>query len=152
MNDIHTADVLTDPNGYYRFSWAAPTDQCGTSPNTDFDGIASFSRGFGDKGFKRKTAGECCKACLDNTKCNTWVFCGEPLCFAPDIWNHSFGECWLKGSPGSPVVQPLVNMRGEYTEKYRRRHPTAPKFVQWTAGIVRTARHVNGTWSTRAGW
>ena len=28
--------------------------------------------------------------------CNSWVFCPLPECWSPDIWNHTFGECWLK--------------------------------------------------------
>eukprot|EP00967_Tisochrysis_lutea_P112015 scaffold176564_cov29-Tisochrysis_lutea.AAC.1 len=44
-------------------------------------------------------------------------------------------------------------MRGSYTAKYHKRHPTAPERVQWTAGVVRWNGPVgNGTWSSRAGW
>ena len=67
--------------------------------------------------------------------------------------NHSFGECWLKQS-AEPAV-PMVNMRGGYTPRYRKRHPTAPLMVQWTSGVVklRAGRRVtNGTWSSRAPW
>jgi hypothetical protein len=72
---------------------------------------------------------------------------------SPCLWrrNHSFGECWLKLSP-DPTA-PLVNMRGAYTARYRRRHPTAPRRVQWTGGVVKWKILVgNGTWSGRAGW
>jgi len=194
----HSA-IVSDPLGYYNFRWeesgaehavpavAPPTaDQCGTMPHTDFDGTASFSWGYGPKGLKAQTAGDCCKKCQVHAQCNTWSWCGEPLCFAPDIWcvicnprpggavgpcrptqarrlscsspqtgpwlrNHSFGECWLKRSPDP--TSPLVNMRGAYTDKYRTRHPSAPRRVQWTAGVVKwRGRVTNGTWSGRAGW
>lgn len=160
------AAVLTDPLGYYSFRWephgqrhpdgvpaVAPSrdDQCGIMPFTDFDGTGLVAWGYGPDGLKAASAAECCDKCRANKRCNVFSWCGEPLCFAPDIWNHSFGECWLKTTPDPNT--PLVNMRGSYTAKYHKRHPTAPERVQWTAGVVRWNGPVgNGTWSSRAGW
>ncbi|KOO53693.1 hypothetical protein Ctob_016395 [Chrysochromulina tobinii] len=36
--------------------------------------------------------------------CNIWVFCPTlledgGLCWSNDVWNHSYGECWLKNQP-----------------------------------------------------
>jgi len=64
----------------------------------------------------------CCQACLEHTKkpgqagdCNSWVFCPEEVCWSPDIWNHTFGECWLKVQQdvNNPQVLPaqLVRVR-----------------------------------------
>ena len=87
---------------YYEANWTSASDTCGTEAHADYDGTASFSWGYGPKGLKAQTAGECCDHCRKNAKCNTWVWCGEPFCFAPDVWNHSFGECWLKANPIRP--------------------------------------------------
>ena len=141
-----------DPLGYYRYTWHAPTDVCGTEPHADYDGKRAFTWG---PRFRKQTAAECCAACVDHRQCNSWVFCPEPLCYSPDIWNHSFGECWLKQlvDPSAPPV----NMRGEYTNRYRSRrgHGHAPPRVQWVSGTVklsRGSRRTNGTWSSRAVW
>ena len=144
---------------YYEANWTSPSDTCGTEAHADYDGTASCSWGYGPKGLKARTAGECCDHCRKNAKCNTWVWCGEPFCFAPDVWNHTFGECWLKANP-DPTM-PKVNMRGRYTPFYRSRHKNkdvaynAPLFVQWTSGVIRLkegTRPRNGTWSGRSVW
>ncbi len=74
------------------------------------------------------------------------------MCFEPDAHNHTRGDCWLKFSevPQSPEV----NMRANYSEEFRRRHPSAPEQVGWTAGAVlpRGIALENGTWSPRAAW
>jgi hypothetical protein len=45
-------------------------------------------------------------------------------------------------------------MRGEYSDLYRKTHPTAPEMVAWTAGsVVEEGVEVgNGTWSSRSHW
>jgi hypothetical protein len=47
----------------------------------------------------QETAAECCEACKRHTAlkeqpgdCNSWVWCPEPLCWSPDIWNHTHKE------------------------------------------------------------
>ena len=82
----HAGEENLDPLGYYAFVWEAPTDECGTDPHADYDGIDSFTWGYGPKGFKKDSAAACCDACREHGQCNTWVWCGEPLCFAPDVW------------------------------------------------------------------
>jgi hypothetical protein len=53
-----------------------------------------------------------------------------------------------------PVAQ--VNMKGDYTAAYLKRHPGAPPAVQWQAGVVvqkGATRQVNtAVWSSRANW
>lgn len=95
------AAVLTDPLGYYSFRWephgqrhpdgvpaVAPSrdDQCGIMPFTDFDGTGLVAWGYGPDGLKAASAAECCDKCRANKRCNVFSWCGEPLCFAPDIW------------------------------------------------------------------
>jgi len=125
---------------------------------TDFDGYA-VKWGIGHNA---TTAEDCAAKCLAFQPvapswypCNTFVFCGtEPTCFAPAAHTFTFGQCWLKHQD-DPLV-PQINMQGVYDEAYKRRHPEAPAFVQWTSGVVvrkELAGQVgNGTASARAGW
>ena len=61
-------------------------------------------------------------------------------------------RCWLKHQ--DDPTNPQVNMKGKYTPDYHKRHPTAPEYVDWTAGVVvkKGAKVTNGTWSPRATW
>ena len=181
-----------DPLGYYRFSWAPPTDACGTEMHADYDGVRAHT--WGSK-FRKRSAAECCAACDAHPRCHSWTYCPEPVCFAPDVWNHTFGECarpratnpfllsilsdprasishatlipppapnphfptgWLKEQ--RDASRPAVNMRGEYTAKYRARHGHhhAPPRVAWVSGVpvskLRGRPMTNGTWSGRAVW
>ena len=56
---------------------------------------------------KVSSAQECCDRCKAQVRgarekgegaraCKSWVFCPLPECWAPDIWNHTLGECWLR--------------------------------------------------------
>eukprot|EP00962_Isochrysis_galbana_P012315 scaffold3474_cov111-Isochrysis_galbana.AAC.2 len=105
-----------------------PTDQCGVMVHTDLDGTASFSWGYGPQGLKAQTAGECCEKCRQHHKCNTFSWCGQPLCFAPDIWcakrqgsrqlpaippsdeisSFCFGRAHPAACPLPPAQEPLV--------------------------------------------
>lgn len=90
------------------------------------------------------SAGECCEACKAHARehadepperrCNSWVFCPEPACWAPDIWNHTLGECWLKVQEDPD--RPKVNFRGAYPPEFRAHHSTAPTHVAWQAGVI----------------
>ena len=62
------------------------------------------------------------------------------------------GQCWLKHQ--EDPNNPQVNMRGDYSEAYLKRHTDAPKSVQWSAGVVvRKGSKVDlSTWSSRANW
>ena len=141
-----------DPLGYYRFSWRAPGDSCGTEMHADYDGTRAWNWGL-DKSQHVSSAAACCAKCRAHARCNSWVFCPEPVCFAPDAHKHTFGECWLKDQRRPEA--PSVNMRGSYTAKYRARHGHhhAPAQVHWISGAIRLTRPAtNGTWSGRAVW
>ena len=83
---------------------------------------------------------ECCEACHAHKQkggkkpCTHWVFCPEPTCWSPDVWNHTQGECWLKWHDNTQQA-PKVNAKGAYTAGYRAEHTTAPGAVQWVSGI-----------------
>lgn len=103
---------------------------------------------------KTADAGECCARCMAHAKkhrhhrhppragdssggekpCNSWVFCPEEVCWSPDIWNHTMGECWLKVQ--EDPSNPKVNFRGGYPAEFRQHHRTAPQHVAWQAGVI----------------
>lgn len=146
------AGETIDPLGYYRYAWRPPTDACGTEYHADYDGKGVFNWGL-DKKEHVADAAACCAKCMKHSKCNSWVFCPDEVCFAPDAHRHTRGECWLKDQ--RDPASPSVNMRGAYTAKYRARHGHhhAPPMVQWIAGAIRLTRPAtNGTWSGRAVW
>mmetsp|Transcript_4468 Transcript_4468/g.6034 ORF Transcript_4468/g.6034 Transcript_4468/m.6034 type:complete len:232 (-) Transcript_4468:87-782(-) len=130
--------------------------ECHMFENTDFDGYAVI---WGSQNLK-ESAAECCQSCKDYVPvppsyypCNIWVWCGHgDGCFAPAAGEFKYGQCWLKyqDSPENPQV----NMKGDYSPQYRASHHTAPRAVQWTAGVVvGTGIQVsNGTWSSRSHW
>ena len=70
--------------------------------------------------------------------------------------NPHFPTGWLKEQ--RDASRPAVNMRGEYTAKYRARHGHhhAPPRVAWVSGVpvskLRGRPMTNGTWSGRAVW
>ena len=148
-----TSSATVDPLGYYWYSWSPPTDACGTELHADYDGIRAHTWG---STFRKESAAECCAACVAHRRCNSWVYCPAPVCFSPDVWNHTKGECWLK-EQREPTV-PAVNMRGQYTPKYRARHGHhhAPLHVAWVSGVPGSKlggrAMTNGTWSGRAVW
>lgn len=141
-----------DPLGYYRYKWSSPTDECGTELHADYDGTRAWNWGL-DKRQHVADAAACCAKCKAHARCNSWVFCPDPVCYAPDAHKHTQGECWMKDQRDS--ASPSVNMRGKYTAKYRARagHHHAPAMVQWISGTIRRTRvATNGTWSGRAVW
>ncbi|KAG8459011.1 hypothetical protein KFE25_006556 [Diacronema lutheri] len=138
----------------------ATAHACVHHAHAGFDGSA-FTWGMS---FKTATAQECCEACQAHASicsapgshgarfwrarlsgalgrcgkqgvgCNVFVHCPTPLCWANDIHNHTFGECWLKrqldpARPRSPAL-------GAYPPPYRRKHRTAPERVQWQSGAL----------------
>ena len=70
-------------------------------------------------------------------------------CFPPGSMT---GQCWLKHQ--DDPNRPQVNMRGNYSAAYLKRHPGAPPAVQWQAGaVVRKGTAVDtSVWSSRANW
>lgn len=115
---------------------------------------------WGDK-HRTSTLEACGKRCMDwspkppaNFACNVFVFCPLTKCFAPAALppGSMTGQCWLKHQPDPN--NPQVNMRGNYSAAYLKRHPGAPPHVQWQAGVVvRKGSKVDlSTWSARANW
>jgi len=120
--------------------------RCHAEASLDLDGPAVAW------GISHRTAdaAECCARCISHAEersrqrdrggdgghgaCNSWVFCPEEVCWSPDIWNHTKGECWLKVQQDPRA--PKVNFRGGYPADFRRHHSTAPPHVAWQAGVI----------------
>lgn len=83
-----------------------------------------------------------------------FVFCPLPKCFAPAALppGSMAGQCWLKHQ--EDPNNPQVNMKGNYSALYLKRHVGAPPSVQWQAGVVVRKRTTVDTtaWSSRANW
>ena len=63
--------------------------------------------------------------------------CAEMACLRPaahSVWNHTYGECWLKNQPRPE--RPEAGAYGDYPDGYRKKHRTAPKTVQWMSGSL----------------
>ena len=110
---------------------------------------------------RTKTIEECAQRCLEwkpqppsMYACNIFVFCPLEKCYAPAALppGTMTGQCWLKHQ--EDPVHPQVNMRGDYSAAYIKRHPGAPPSVQWQAGaVVRKGTAVDtSVWSSRANW
>ena len=123
----------------------------------DFDGYAVM---WGDK-HRTRTLEECGRKCVEfvpqppaNFPCNVFVFCPLSKCYAPAALppGSMTGQCWLKHQ--DDPNRPQVNMRGNYSAAYLKRHPGAPPAVQWQAGaVVRKGTAVDtSVWSSRANW
>ena len=97
--------------------------------------------------FKGSTTEEKCSKSMGSNegdkaqlgKCNTWVFCPTPeaeggLCWSNDVWNHTYGECWLKHQP--KPERPYAGAYLDYPVRYRQKHHTAPPMVQWMSGVL----------------
>ena len=81
------AGEAIDPLGYYRYRWQQPTDTCGTELHADYDGTRAWNWGL-DRSQHVDTAAACCAKCRAHGRCNSWVFCPEPVCYAPDAHRH----------------------------------------------------------------
>lgn len=113
---------------------------CAAEASADFDGPALVW----GMDHRVASAAACCEACrahaekhageAEEKRCNSWVFCPEAKCWAPDIWNHTKGECWLKRQEDADA--PKVNFRGSYPPEFRAHHRTAPTHVAWQAGVL----------------
>ena len=71
--------------------------------------------------------------------CNVFVFCPTPvseggLCWSNDVWDHRYGECWLKHQPKPHA--PWAGAYGAYPDGYRKKHKTTPPLVQWMSGSL----------------
>ena len=110
---------------------------CAMTPEIDYDGEAV--RWGLAPAEKMASWHDCCAACLAKRKpkrCTHWVFCPQALCWSPDVWNHTQGECWLKWFDATKQDAPTINFQGAYEEAFRAIHKTAPRAVQWVGGIV----------------
>ena len=99
----------------------------------------------------------CCCFCalagpFGNLPCNAFAWCAFDNCFEPDAHKHGKGDCWLKFTEGP--ASPEVNMRGRLSLAAQKRHPQAPKEVQWHAGVLlpHGVTLTNGSWSPRHDW
>jgi len=108
--------------------------------------------GAGGKEFLRRTFEgketiERCAATMNSNEhgtakaqpCNIFTFCPTPvskggLCWSNDVWNHTYGECWLKNQPNPG--RPEAGAYGAYPDGYRKKHRTAPEKVQWMSGSL----------------
>ena len=70
------------------------SDMCGEEPHSDRGG-RTLSFGVGHRA---KSAQDCCDKCAAHSKqamtgkagCNSWTFCGYPVCWGLDTgWNHT---------------------------------------------------------------
>ena len=72
-------------------------------------------------------------------RCNVFVFCPTPtsdggLCWSNDVWNHTYGECWLKNQ--ADPSRPWAGAYGSYPPLYRKKHRSTPPRVQWMSGSL----------------
>ena len=119
---------------------------CGEHPHSGRDG-AVLTWGLT---YRTASAQECCDRCKSHErKCNSWTFCGLPVCWGLDTGhNHTFGECWLRR-----LVDVQANssfrQRGKYTEQWLQQHRRArpgcktnqpwacsPTHVPYTSGAL----------------
>ena len=143
---------------------------CGEEPHSDRGGKG---RTFGVS-FRAKSAQDCCDKCKSWTRqggCNSWTFCGSPVCFGLDTgWNHTFGECWLRQL--DDPAKPTFGQRGKYAMRYRmkmlrtRKTCTSidtpgglspgwacpPTHVPWTSGSIGGKTDLSTKWQTGGGW
>ena len=141
---------------------------CGEEPHSD---RAGKGRTFGVS-HRAKSAQDCCDKCKAHSKgCNSWTFCGSPVCFGLDTgWNHTFGECWLREL--ADPAKPTFGQRGKYAMRYRVKMlrtrkacesietpgglspgwACPPTHVPWTSGSVGVKPDLSLKWQTGGGW
>ena len=144
------------------------TEMCGEEPHSDRAGKGLT---FGVS-HRAKSAQDCCDKCSASKRgCNSWTFCGYPVCFGLDTgWNHTHGECWLRKL--EDPTKPTFGQRGEYTMRYRRKMLRTrrsctdidtpggmspgwvcpPTHVPWTSGSIGGKTDLAVKWSTGGGW
>ena len=120
---------------------------CGEEPHSDRGGKTLT---FG-VGHRATSAQDCCDKCKARTPCNSWTFCGLPVCWGLDSgWNHTFGECWLRVVEDASKLNVTFGQRGRLSATFRAKHanvrPTCalnrtwhacpPTHVPWTSGSL----------------
>ena len=119
---------------------------CGEHPHSGRDG-ALLTWGLS---YRTRSAQECCNQCKQHPKhCNSWTFCGLPVCWGLDTGhNHTFGECWLRRLKDARASTSW-RQRGKYTAAWLRRHrrtrpgcarnepwACSPTHVPYTSGAI----------------
>ena len=148
------------------------TEMCGEEPHSDRGGRTLT---FGVS-HRAKSAQDCCDKCAANaaksgkTGCNSWTFCGYPVCWGLDTgWNHTFGECWLRRL--EDAAKPTFGQRGVYAAEYRAKMlhtrktcsedkpggmsagwSCPPTHVPWTSGSLYQKVDLSTHWQTGGGW
>ena len=106
--------------------------------------------------------------CKKHGKCNSWTFCGLPVCWGLDTgWNHTFGECWLRSIDDPNKLNSTFGQRGKLSHIFRAKHLHArpqcakdhswhacpPTHVPWTSGSLGGPAVDKGArWQTGGGW
>ena len=121
--------------------------------------------------YRAGSAQDCCDKCVASKRgCNSWTFCGLPVCWGLDTGhNHTYGECWLrKLEPTQLFANASWRQRGKYTPEWLSRHRKArgercmkrnerwacsPTWVPWTSGALGgPAYDPTERWETGGGW
>ena len=138
---------------------------CGEHPHSGRDG-AVLTWGLS---FRTASAQECCDKCKAHTRrCNSWTFCGLPVCWGLDTGhNHTFGECWLRRLSEDALSQnKSFRQRGKYTEQWLTQHRRSRPMCKTNAPWACSPTHVPYTsgalggpvfnpaerWVTGGGW
>ena len=120
---------------------------CGEEPHSDRGGRTLT---FG-VGHRATSAQDCCDKCKARKPCDSWTFCGLPVCWGLDHgWNHTYGECWLR-VVGDPLkLNTTFGQRGRLSHTFRVKHVKTrpaceanhtwhtcpPTHVPWTSGSL----------------
>mmetsp|Transcript_27951 Transcript_27951/g.65261 ORF Transcript_27951/g.65261 Transcript_27951/m.65261 type:complete len:237 (+) Transcript_27951:73-783(+) len=147
QDNMHCPPITTDPT-------------CGEHPHSGRDGSV-LTWGLS---YKTANAQECCDKCKTHPKnCNSWTFCGLPVCWGLDTGhNHTYGECWLRKLDDVHAASSF-RQRGRYTEQWLKQHRRArpgcaknepwacsPTHVPYTSGSLggpaydASVQHVTG--------
>jgi hypothetical protein len=138
---------------------------CGEHPHSGRDG-ALLTWGLS---YRADSAQACCDKCKGHPKgCNSWTFCGLPVCWGLDTGhNHTFGECWLRKLKDKDLrANSSWRQRGRYHVEWLKRHRRAragckhnerwacsPTHVPWTSGALGGVPYEGSEqWVTGGGW
>lgn len=119
--------------------------------------------------YRTASAQECCDKCKSHQRrCNSWTFCGLPVCWGLDTGhNHTFGECWLRRlSEAQAYSNSSFRQRGKYTDQWLKQHrrarPTckqnepwacSPTHVPYTSGaLIGPVHDPKARYVTGGGW
>ena len=136
---------------------------CGEIPHSGRDG-AVLTWGLT---YRTEDAQECCDRCKAHPrKCNSWTFCGLPVCWGLDTGhNHTYGECWLRRLK-DVQANSSFRQRGKYTAQWLKQHrrsrpgcksnqfwACSPTHVPYTSGALGGPAHdPSAQFVTGGGW